>query len=55
MDLLVNLYSEKLEALRQRSQGVEATIRVALPPEQHIIKAWIRTHFSEYWNWNISS
>lgn len=49
MDLLVNLYSDRLEALRQRVSDVEATIRVALPPEQHIVKDWVRTHFSEYW------
>lgn len=49
MDLLVNLYSNKLDALAERTAGVEATIRVALPPEQHIIKDWVRAHFSEYW------
>lgn len=49
MDLLVNLYSSKLDDLRQRAEAVEAVIRVALPPEQHIIKDWVRTHFSEYW------
>lgn len=49
MDLLVNLYSNKLDALAERVAGVTATIRVALPPEQHIIKDWVRTHFSEYW------
>lgn len=49
MDLLVNLYSRKMETLRQRVEAVPATIRVALPPEQHIIKDWVRTHFSEYW------
>ena len=31
MDLLVNLYSRKMDELRERAQGVEATIRVALP------------------------
>lgn len=49
MDLLVNLFSRKLDALRARAEGVDATIRVALPPEQHIVKDWVRTHFSEYW------
>ena len=47
MDLLVNLYSRKLEELRQRAEGVEAVIRTALPPEQHIIMDWVRTHLSE--------
>ena len=49
MDLLVNLYSRKMEALAQRVNSTPATIRVALPPEQHIIKDWVCTHFSEYW------
>lgn len=49
MDLLVNLYSRKLEALGRRVEGTEASIRTALPPEQHIIKDWVRQHFSEYW------
>jgi len=49
MDLLVNLYSRKLDALGDRAQGVEATIRAALPPEMHLVQEWVRTHFSEYW------
>lgn len=49
MDLLVNLYGHRMEALRRRAETVDATIRVALPPEQHIVKNWVRTHFSEYW------
>ncbi|MDB5623884.1 MAG: family acetyltransferase [Devosia sp.] len=49
MDCLVNLYAQPLAALARRVQGVEATIRVALPPEQHLIKDWVRHHFSEYW------
>jgi predicted N-acetyltransferase YhbS len=28
---------------------VAAEVRVALPPEQHIIKDWVRANFSEYW------
>ena len=55
MDLLVNLYSRKLDELRQRAEGVEATIRTALPPEQHIIKDWVRIHFSEYWVSEVSA
>ena len=55
MDLLVNLYSRKLDELRQRTADVEATIRTALPPEQHIIKEWVRTHFSEYWVSEVSA
>lgn len=55
MDLLVNLYSRRMDELRERVQDVDATIRVALPPEQHIIKDWVRTHFSEYWVSEVSS
>jgi predicted N-acetyltransferase YhbS len=49
MDLLVNLYSRRMAELEARVSSVEATIRRALPPEQHIIRDWVRTHFSEYW------
>lgn len=55
MDLLVNLYSEKFETLRRRADDVAATIRVALPPEMHIITGWVRTHFSEYWVSEVSA
>ncbi|ODT66856.1 MAG: GNAT family N-acetyltransferase [Pelagibacterium sp. SCN 63-23] len=55
MDLLVNLYSRRFEELRQRIEGVGATIRTALPPEQHIIKDWVRAHFSEYWVSEVSA
>ena len=55
MDLLVNLYSRRMEELRQRTEGVEAVIRVALPPEQHIIKDWVRANFSEYWVSEVST
>ena len=49
MDLLVNLYSRKMDALAERVAGVEAIIRVALPPELHIIQNWVRDNFSDYW------
>jgi predicted N-acetyltransferase YhbS len=49
MDCLVNLYAQPLATLAARVENTEATIRVALPPEQHIIKDWVRRHFSEYW------
>lgn len=55
MDLLVNLYSRRMEELRHRVDGVEAVIRVALPPEQHIIKDWVRAQFSEYWVSEVSA
>jgi predicted N-acetyltransferase YhbS len=49
MDLLVNLYSRRMAELAKRIKGVEATIRVALPPELQIIQCWVREHFSDYW------
>ena len=49
MDLLVNLYSRRLADLGRQVSAVPATIRVALPPEQHIVRDWVRAHFSEYW------
>ena len=49
MDLLVNLYSRRMAELAERVQGVEATIRVALPPELHIVQDWVRQNFSPYW------
>jgi predicted N-acetyltransferase YhbS len=49
MDLLVNLNSRRMAELATRIAAVEATIRVALPPELHIVQAWVRRNFSEYW------
>lgn len=49
MDCLVNLYSRRMTALAERIEAVEATIRVALPPELHIVQRWVRENFSEYW------
>jgi predicted N-acetyltransferase YhbS len=49
MDLLVNLYSRRMDDLARRVDGVEATIRVALPPELHIVQDWVRRNFSDYW------
>lgn len=49
MDCLVNLYSRRMDALAKRVEWVEATIRVALPPELHIVQQWVRENFSEYW------
>jgi len=49
MDLLVNLNSRRIAASAKRIETVEATIRVALPPEMHIIQRWVRENFSEYW------
>lgn len=55
MDLLVNLYSRRLDDLGQRVADCPATIRTALPPEQHIIKDWVRQHFSQYWVSEVSA
>ena len=55
MDLLVNLYSRRMAELATRVRDVGATIRVALPPEQHIIKDWVRANFSEYWVSEVSA
>lgn len=49
MDCLINLYSRRIAALAKRVERVEGTIRVALPPELHIIQRWVRENFSEYW------
>lgn len=49
MDCLVNLYSQRMTALAERVENVDATIRVALPPELHFVQRWVREHFSEYW------
>jgi hypothetical protein len=49
MDCLVNLYSRRMDSLQKRVEAVEAIIRVALPPELHLIQSWVREHFSEYW------
>jgi len=38
-----------MTALAKRVETAEATIRVALPPELHIIQHWVRENFSEYW------
>lgn len=49
MDCLVNLYSQRMTALAERVENVEAVIRVALAPELHFVQSWVRENFSEYW------
>lgn len=49
MDLLVNLHSRRMAELGERVNGVEASIRPALPPELQIVQDWVRRHFSQYW------
>lgn len=49
-DMLVKLYAlPPLEAAlgRQAEQGI--TIRRAIAPEKHLVLAWVRQHFSEFW------
>lgn len=55
MDLLVNLYSRRIAELGLLVGDVPATIRTALPPEQHIVKDWVRANFSEYWVSEVSA
>lgn len=49
MDMLVNLYSRRMDALAARVKTGGVTIRRALPPELLIVQRWVREHFSEYW------
>lgn len=49
-DLLVNLYSARLDALEERVANTPATIRRALPPEMHIVTDWVEARFSRYWS-----
>jgi GNAT superfamily N-acetyltransferase len=49
-DMLVKLYAlPPLQPLidAQAQQGI--VIRRALPPEKHIVAAWVDKHFSKYW------
>lgn len=48
-DLLVNLYSKTLDGLKLKADETGVTIRPALPPEMHVVLAWVREHFSENW------
>jgi hypothetical protein len=50
MDMLVRLYELPLLQPvldQQLAQGIE--IRRGIAPEKHIVNAWLRQHFSEYW------
>ncbi len=49
-DMLVKLY--ELPPLQPAIDAISAhgvTMRRAIAPEKHIILAWIRQHFSEFW------
>lgn len=50
MDMLVKLYDlPPLEPHRQRQTAQGITIRRGIAPEKHVVLAWIRQHFSEFW------
>jgi len=48
-DLLVSLYSKKLDELKSKAVETGVKIRPALPPEMHVVTSWVREHFSENW------
>ena len=53
-DLLVNLYSHRLDALGARVADTPAVIRRALPPETHVITDWVEAQFSRHWSSEVS-
>ncbi|WP_064684545.1 GNAT family N-acetyltransferase [Rhizobium bangladeshense] len=53
-DLLVSLYSDRLDELKERAGLVGAAIRPALPPELHLVVNWVRERFSENWASEVS-
>jgi GNAT superfamily N-acetyltransferase len=50
MDMLVKLYSLPSldEVIAQQSAG-GIMVRRAIAPEKHVVTAWVRQHFSEFW------
>jgi len=46
-DMLVKLYALPAYKDTQSHHGI--TIRRAIAPEKHLVLAWVREHFSEYW------
>ncbi|MBW6422479.1 GNAT family N-acetyltransferase [Rhizobium sp. XQZ8] len=48
-DLLVSLYSGKLDELESRASETAIRIRPAISPEMHVVVSWVREHFSENW------
>nr|WP_210303877.1 GNAT family N-acetyltransferase [Rhizobium esperanzae] len=52
--MLVNLYSTAFADLKQRADDVGVCVRPALPPELHLVLAWVRDRFSENWASEVS-
>ncbi|MDB5538683.1 MAG: hypothetical protein JWQ89_410 [Devosia sp.] len=48
-DLLVRLYDLPEMAAEARVIAAGITLRRALPPERHVVTAWVRHHFGEDW------
>jgi len=49
-DMLVKLYDlPALEPAIANQCALGVSIRRCMPPEKHLVLAWIREHFSEYW------
>jgi GNAT superfamily N-acetyltransferase len=49
-DMLVKLYQlQPLDVLIQEQKERGITIRRAIAPEKHLVLAWVRKHFSEFW------
>ncbi|WDR04863.1 GNAT family N-acetyltransferase [Devosia rhodophyticola] len=48
-DLLVRLYDLPEFEAEEKVRVAGVVIRRALPPEGHVVLAWIREHFSEIW------
>jgi len=50
MDMLVKLYNlPDSRELKERLTQAGVSLRRALVPEKHIVIAWIRDNFSDYW------
>lgn len=49
-DMLVRLYDlPPLQPFIDHQNAQNITIRRAIAPEKHVVTAWIRQHFSEFW------
>ncbi|WP_055047654.1 GNAT family N-acetyltransferase [Devosia sp. A16] len=48
-DLLVRLYDLPDIASEAKVQAAGITVRRALPPERHVVTAWVGKHFSPFW------
>jgi GNAT superfamily N-acetyltransferase len=48
-DLLVRLYDLPDIASEAKVKAAGVTVRRALPPERHVVTAWVGKHFSPFW------